>query len=794
MTTAITGRTPPAPSQVVTLPVKGMTCASCQAHVQHALADHPGVHDAAVNLVTESARVAYDPTVTSPSALVDAVRATGYGSDLPVPGRTAADDFEAQEREHAAAYQDLRFRTIVTAIAGAVAMVLSMPLMMAGAANRGMSSTADPVMRWVMQSMAPRMAGWLPWLFAIPVGVLSYGLLAITLGVMAWAGRGFYTSAWTAFRHHAANMNTLIAVGTGAAFLYSAVATIAPAVFTSHGLAPDVYYETVIIITALVLVGKVLEARATRQTTSALHTLIALQPASARVVQDDREIDVPVASVQPGQVVIVRPGERIPVDGAVVAGASAVDESMLTGESMPVEKVVGSQVIGGTVNRTGTFRYRATTLGEASTLARIVELMREAQGTRAPIQALADRVSGVFVPVVISLAILTVVVWFVAGGGGSERPPGELPLRSRCSLLPAPVPWAWPCQPLSWSRPAKVPSTVCSSRAAKHWSERASVDTIVFDKTGTITEGRPVVTDIVTTSPQLPERDLLTLVASLERASEHPLANAIVQAATQRSIALVGVERLDASPGLGADGRVAGREVVVGNAAFMQARGVDVAVLAGRADQLASQGKTLVYAAVDGQSAGLFAIADPVRPTSRAAVTRLRRLGLDIAMVTGDTPQTARAVGGQAGIERVVAGVLPSGKVDEIKRLQLDHRVVAMVGDGINNAPALAQADVGVAMGSGTDIAIEASDVTLLRGDLSGVVTAIRLSRRTMRTMKQKLFWALVYNVIGIPIAAGALYPAWGILLSPILASAAMALSSVSVVSNSLRLRRFHPT
>ena len=629
MTTAITGRTPPAPSQVVTLPVKGMTCASCQAHVQHALADHPGVHDAAVNLVTESARVAYDPTVTSPSALVEAVRATGYGSDLPVPGRTAADDFEAQEREHAAAYQDLRFRTIVTAIAGAVAMVLSMPLMMAGAANRGMSSTADPVMRWVMQSMAPRMAGWLPWLFAIPVGVLSYGLLAITLGVMAWAGRGFYTSAWTAFRHHAANMNTLIAVGTGAAFLYSAVATIAPAVFTSHGLAPDVYYETVIIITALVLVGKVLEARATRQTTSALHTLIALQPASARVVQDDREIDVPVASVRPGQVVIVRPGERIPVDGAVVAGASAVDESMLTGESMPVEKVVGSQVIGGTVNRTGTFRYRATTLGEASTLARIVELMREAQGTRAPIQALADRVSGVFVPVVISLAILTVVVWFVAGGGGSGA--AARGVAAAISVLVI----ACPCA-MGLAVPTAV--MVATGKSAEYGVlikggealERAGeVDTIVFDKTGTITEGRPVVTDIVTTSPQLPERDVLTLVALLERASEHPLADAIVQAATQRSIALVGVERLDASPGLGADGRVAGREVVVGNAAFMQARGVDVAVLAGRADQLASQGKTLVYAAVDGQSAGLFAIADPVRPTSRAAVTRLRRLGLE---------------------------------------------------------------------------------------------------------------------------------------------------------------------
>ncbi len=790
MTTAITERTPP--SELVTLRVKGMSCASCQAHVQQALTDQPGVHDATVNLVTESARVAYDPSVTSPAVLVEAVRATGYGSDLPVAGRSAADDFETQEREHAAAYQALRLRTIVSAIAGAIAMTLSMPLMMAGAANAGMSSAADPVMRWVMQSLAPRMAARLPWLFAIPSPALSYLLLAITLGVMAWAGRIFYTSAWTAFRHHAANMNTLIAVGTGAAFLYSAVATVAPAVFTSHGLAPDVYYETVIIITALVLVGKMLEARATRQTTSALHALIALQPASARVEQGEHEVDVPVASVRPGQIVIVRPGERIPVDGAVVAGASAVDESMLTGESMPVEKVVGSQVIGGTVNRTGAFRYRATTVGESSTLARIVDLMREAQGTRAPIQALADRVSAVFVPVVISLAIATVVVWFVGGGASSGA--AAHGIAAAISVLVIACPCAMGLAVPTAVMVATGKSAECGVliKGGEALERAGQVDTIVFDKTGTITEGRPVVTDIVTAA-QWPERDLLALVASLEQASEHPLADAIVQAATQRSIPLVAVERLDASPGLGADGRVSGREVVVGNAAFMQARNVDVGSLAVRADQLAAQGKTLVYAAVDGQPAGLFAIADPVRPTSRAAVTRLRRLGLDIAMVTGDTPQTAHAIGGQAGIERIVAGVLPSGKVDEIKRLQSGHRVVAMVGDGINDAPALAQADVGVAMGSGTDIAIEASDVTLLRGDLSGVVTAITLSRRTMRTMKQNLFWALVYNVIGIPVAAGVLYPAWGILLSPILASAAMALSSVSVVSNSLRLRRFHP-
>jgi Cu+-exporting ATPase len=783
------------PFETVTLPVKGMTCAGCQAHVQKALATEAGVQTAAVNLVTESARVSYDPSMTSPARLVSAVKASGYRSELPAPvtGRTISQDFLDQDRERATAYRAIRVKAIATLVAGAAAMLLSMPLMIDAAARSGMVSTADPIMHWLMDVFGARLADWLPWLFALPPALISYGLLVMTFAVMAWAGRDFYTSAWNAFRHHAANMNTLIAVGTGAAFLYSVVATTAPSVFTSQHLAPDVYYETVIIITAFVLLGKVLEARATRQTAAALHGLIALQPPTARLLREGQEVDVPVEAVRSGDVVIARPGERLPVDGEVISGTSAVDESMVTGESMPVEKSVGARVIGGTVNRTGAFRYRATTLGADSTLARIVELMREAQGTRAPIQALADRVSGVFVPVVISLAIFTFVAWYVIAGPG-----GEAAARGMAAAISVLV-IACPC-----AMGLAVPTAVLVStgkgaaygvliKGGEALQRTGEVDTVVLDKTGTITEGRPAVTDILTAGVEVSERDLVRLVASLEKASEHPLADAIVQAATQRAVPLVSAAELEALPGLGAEGRVSGRDVLVGNAALMSGRGIDISTFAEPSERLAAEGKTLVYASVDGQLAGLFAIADPVRPTSRALVERLHRIGIEVAMLTGDSPRSAGAVARSAAIDRVVAGVLPAGKVDEIKRLQESGRVVAMVGDGINDAPALAQADVGIAMGSGTDIAIEASDVTLLRGDLGGVATAIQLSRRTMRTMKENLFWALVYNVIGIPVAAGVLYPAFGILLSPILASAAMALSSVSVVSNSLRLRNFRP-
>jgi Cu+-exporting ATPase len=576
-------------------------------------------------------------------------------------------------------------------------------------------------------------------------------------------------------------------VGTGAAFVYSVIATLAPGFFVARGVAPDVYYEAVIIIIALILVGNALEARAKHQTASALRGLAGLQPGSARVIRNEQEMDIPIREVAHDEIVVVRPGERIPVDGVVVSGASAVDESMLTGESMPVAKQAGDAVIGGTVNRTGSFRLRATTLGKDSVLARIVTLMREAQGSRAPIQRLADRISAVFVPVVISIAIATFVTWFLTSGEGSV-------VRAFAAAVAVLI-IACPCA-MGLAVPTAV--MVATGRGAERGVlikggealERAgAVDTVILDKTGTITEGRPTVTDIVTVG-DIDERELLRLAASLERASEHPLADAIIAAAKERGITLDEALNFESVTGKGVLGWVGGCEVIAGTEALLKEHHVDVAPLSAQRSALSAQLRTVVLIAADGQPAGLLAIADPIKETSRAALAELRKLGLDLVLLTGDNEQTGKVIASKVGIERVVANVLPEGKVEEVKRLQAEGHVVAMAGDGINDAPALAQADIGIAMGTGTDIAMDAGDVTLMRGDLTGVADAIRLSRRTMRTMKQNLFWAFIYNVVGIPIAAGVLYPAFGILLSPVIASAAMAMSSVSVVSNSLRLRR----
>jgi P-type Cu+ transporter len=778
----------------ITIPVTGMTCAGCQAGVQKALQRTPGVQDATVNLMTGSAAVTFDPAATSPETLVEAIRETGYGAELPRPERTAFDEQEARDRDQEEEFRSLRLRALVSGAVGALAMVLSMPLMTAGAhaamknGNRG--AAADPFMRWAMESMSPALERIVPGLYRIDPGVLSWLLLVLTAGVMGGAGRHFYTRAWTSFRHRAADMNTLIAVGTGAAFLYSLTATAAPGFFLRHGLAPDVYYEAVVLILAFILTGNALEARAKSRTATALRALISLQPKMARVVRDEIEADVPVGELRSGETVIVRPGERVPVDGEVLSGRSAVDESMLTGESMPVEKGPGDRVIGGTVNRTGAFRYRATTLGADGVLAGIVRLMREAQGSRAPIQRLADRISAVFVPAVLALAAVTLVVWLAEGAP---------PVRAFAAAVAVLI-IACPCA-MGLAVPTAV--MVATGRGAElgllikggEALQRAGdVTAVVLDKTGTVTEGRPAVTDVVTV-PRMDADGLLRLVASLEASSEHPLADAIVRHARRRAqedhgLALAPVEGFQSLTGRGAVGVVEGSALAVGNAALLAEYAVKTEPLRAAAERLAGEGKTAVYAAVDGALAGLLAVADPIKPTSRAAVERMQKMGLDVVLLTGDDRRTAEAVARQAGISRVVAGVLPEGKVAEVKRLQAAGAVVAMVGDGVNDAPALAQADVGIAIGTGTDVAVEASDVTLMRGDLNGVAAAIALSRRTMRTMKQNLFWAFIYNVVGIPVAAGALYPAFGLMLSPILASAAMAFSSVSVVANSLRLRR----
>lgn len=698
--------------------------------------------------------------------------------------RSAVAEQEAQDRAQAAEFRHLRRLAVESLAAAALAMILSMPLMDTGHSGHG--PAADPFMAWAMGWVSPGLQAVAPWLYAIPASVLGFALLALSLGVMVRGGRHFYTRAWTAFRHHAADMNTLVAVGTGAAFLYSALATFRPDFFLSRGLQPDVYYEAVIFIIALVLTGNALEARARRQTSAALRALADLQPATARVTRDGHEFDVPVEDVTAGDHVLVRPGERIPVDGAVESGASAVDESMLTGEPLPVAKEAGSPVFGGTINRTGAFRYRATTVGEDGVLARIVRLMRDAQGSQAPIQRLADRISAVFVPVVLQLAIVTFAVWFVAAD--------VAPLARGLAAAVAVLIIACPC-----AMGLAVPTAlmVATGRGARQGilikgggvlQRAGDVTAVVLDKTGTITEGRPAVTEIVAVS--LDEDEVLRLAAALETLSEHPLAEAIVAHAAARGLSLPTAEGFVSVTGRGARGRVDGHDILVGNEAMLRDHAVAVEGLRAEAGRLAAEARTPIYVAVDGKPAGLIAVADPVRATSIAAVDRFRRLGLRVIMLTGDNERTARAVARAAGIDDVVAGVMPEGKVAEVKRLQAAGHIVAMVGDGINDAPALAQADVGIAMGTGADIAVEASDIALMRADLLGVADAIALSRQTMRVMKQNLFWAFLYNAAGIPVAAGLLFPAFGVLLSPILASAAMAFSSVSVVANSLRLRR----
>ena len=777
------------PATTITIPVEGMTCSACQARVQTALEQEPGVDRAAVNVMLANATVRFDPARLSPERLVEVIQATGYGAELPVPDRSVIDEQSARDEAQQEEYRELKGKAIVTGVLGVIAMILSMPLMTAGNTGHG----TDPFMGWAVRRLNPLVQALLPWLANVSHQQLSWTLLVLTVVVMAWTGRHFYVRAWIAFRHHSADMNTLVAVGTGAAFLYSLMATVTPGVFTSRGLTPDSYYEAVVLIIAFILAGNALEARAKRNTTAALRSLARLQPPTARVLRDGAERDLAVEAVHSGDEVIIRPGERIAVDGEVIWGESNADEAMLTGESLPVAKHVGDRVIGGTINGTGALRIRATTLGADSVLARIVQLMRDAQGARAPIQRLADRISGVFVPVVISIAIVTFVAWYLA----AEQAPAVRAFAASVAVLII----ACPC-----AMGLAVPTAVMVAtgkgaafgiliKGGEALQRSGDVDTIVLDKTGTVTEGAPAVTDVLLVpGGAVSESELFRLAGALERSSQHPLATAIVRAAEDRGIVLPAVEQFQSITGKGITGVVDGHAVVVGTAVLLADWGIPVAPLVEAADALAARGRTMICVAVNGAFAGVLAVADPVRSSTPAAIARLRALGLEVVLLTGDQRATAEAVAREIGLARVVAGVLPEGKVTEIERLQAAGRVVAMVGDGINDAPALARADIGIAMGGGTDVAVDAADIVLMRPDLGGVADAIALSRRTMRTMHQNLFWAFGYNVIGIPIAAGVLYPSTGILLSPILASAAMALSSVSVVSNSLRLRRWNPT
>jgi P-type Cu+ transporter len=738
----------------VTLPVRGMHCAACVGKVERALTGVPGVDAAAVNLATERATIAYDPARADLARLRAAIAAAGYElGELPTTESAGGPDRERAAR--AAEQRQLRTRVVV-------GVALSIPV--------------------VLGSM-PELFPWAPAWLRDP-GVL----LLLTTPVQFWVGAAFHRGFLHDLRYRSASMSTLVSLGTNAAYFFSVMVTLWPHAFMALGAMT--YYETAAVVITLVALGRWLEARARGRTSDAIRRLVALAPRTARVIRDGVEVDLPTSEVQVGDLLRIRPGERIAVDGVVVDGGSTVDQSMLTGESMPVETTSGAPVFAGTVNVTGSFVFRATRVGAATTLARIVRLVEEAQGSRAPIQRLADRVASVFVPIVLGIAAVTFLVWWLLG----PSPSLLYALTNTVAVLviacPCAMGLATPTAIMVGTGRGAELGVLIKSATALEMLHR--VDTVVFDKTGTLTIGRPTVTDVAALAPAT-EDDVLALAAAAEQGSEHPIGAAIVAAAKERGLALPPVTEFAAVPGLGIDALAPDGRVLVGSRAFLESRGVDISALLARAGSLAAEGKTLVYVVLAFRPLGVIAVADVLKPEAAPTVAALKRRGLAVIMLTGDARPTAEAIARRAGIERVVAEVLPEGKAREIAALGAAGRRVAMVGDGINDAPALAQADVGIAMGSGTDVALEAADVALMRGDLGGVLTVHALSRATIRIVKQNLFWAFGYNVVLIPVAAGLLYPLWGIRLSPILAGAAMAFSSVSVVTNSLRLKRWRP-
>ncbi|NEM05591.1 heavy metal translocating P-type ATPase [Geodermatophilus normandii] len=748
---------PPAATEATaacTLEIGGMTCASCVGRVERALDRVDGVTAAEVNLATEVATVRFDPQRVGLDELTAAVARAGYTATPRREAQPATGPAEAPAAEGDAHLTSLKRKWQVTLTVGLGLMVLMyVPLYL-------------DTMDWLMPA-----------------------ILVVATVVQYWAGRDVYRAAWTAARHRSTNMNTLVALGTGVAYLYSAFVTLWPAAAERWGLPLHVYFETSLVILALVLAGRWMEGRAKKRTAAAITALVGLAPKTARVLRDGAEVDVPVEQVVVGDLVRVRPGEKVPVDGVVTDGATAVDESMLTGESLPVDKAVGDTVIGATLNRTGTVVLRATAVGEDTALAQIVRLVEDAQGAKVPMQRLADRVSAWFVPIVLLLAAVTSVAWALLGPDT-----GRLTMAITTTIAVLII--ACPCA-LGLATPTAV--MVGTGRAAElgiligngdALETARRVTAVVLDKTGTITRGKPALAS-VTTVGGWTEDDVLALVAAAETGSEHPVAEAIVAAAADRGLTVPALRSFDAVPGHGVDAVVDDRHVLVGNAALMDARGVDVSALAGAAAGAAAAGRTPMFVAVDGRPAATIAVADTVRPGSAEAVAQLRALGVQVWMLTGDTTATAHAIADQVGIDSVLAEVLPADKAAEVRRLQEHGHVVAMAGDGVNDAAALSVADVGIAIGTGADVAIAASDITLVGGDLRGIVSAIALSRRTVTTMKQGLAWAFGYNLLLIPVAAGALYAWDGLLLDPVLASAAMAMSSVSVLTNALRLRRF---
>ncbi|HEX9863781.1 MAG TPA: heavy metal translocating P-type ATPase [Acidimicrobiia bacterium] len=745
-------------SSSIHLSVEGMTCASCVSTVETALSAVPGVIDARVNFASNTATV--DTAIEVPaSVLTAAVVASGYQATEVVE----EDDTSDTERvESERRYRLLMRKFWFAAVVSLPVIYLSYPEVFPGIPEKG--STA---LWWIWLAM----------------GVL-------TIPVLAWSGSQFFTGAWGALKHRSANMHTLIATGISAAWLYSTVAVLFPGFFPDEMLR-DVFYDVTAVVTALVVLGTALELRARARTSEAMKKLIGLQAKTARVLRDGTEVDISVGEVVVGDVVVVRPGEKIPVDGVVVSGSSAVDESMVTGEPIPVEKTEGATVIGATINRTGSFKFEATRVGRETMLAQIIRMVRDAQGSKAPIQRTVDKVSGYFVPAVMIIAVLTFMTWYTFG-------PSPALVYAVITMVTVLV-IACPCA-LGLATPTSLMVGIGKGaengiliRSGDALETAHRIDTVVVDKTGTITRGKPSLTDI-SAFQDLTEEEVLRLAASAEKGSEHPLGESIVRAAADRHLTLSEPSQFSAVPGHGIEARVDGYQVVLGTLKLMADRGIAAGPAESRLESLAEQGKTAMVVAVDGELAGVVAVADTLKDDSTEAIARLHRLGLEVVMLTGDNHRTAQAIAGMVGIDRVLAEVLPDEKATQIKLLQAEGKVVAMVGDGINDAPALAQADVGLAMGTGTDVAMESGDITLVKGSLTGVATAIELSQATMRNIHQNLVGAFAYNTLGIPIAAGLLYPAFGILLSPLIAGAAMAFSSVTVVTNANRLRRFKPT
>lgn len=746
--------------------VEGMTCASCVSRVEKKLRSLEGVANAQVNLASERATVEYLESRLGVKDFRDALEQIGY--HVPQEETESLSNHNQEEERHRQETRRLILKLVFSGLTGV--------LIMAG----GMRGTLGFLPAWESSTY-----------------YVLFFLLATP--VQFWGGWQFYRGAWTGLKHGYADMNTLIAVGTSVAYAYSVFATFFPSALQTFGPEVLVYYDTSAIIIALVLMGRLMEARAKGRASDAIKKLIGLQPKIARVEREGKELDIPVEQVIQDDIILVRSGEKIPVDGILVEGAATTDESMITGESLPVEKQVGDLVIGASINKTGYFKMKATRLGKDSVLAHIIKMVEEAQGSKASAQRLADQVAAVFVPAVIGLASLAFTVWWVFGTSLAALPTD--PFLFAMMIFISVMIIACPCA-LGLATPTAI--MVGTGRAAELGilikggeilEQAQKVDTVVFDKTGTLTLGQPKVTDIFTLSDQdMSDIELLSLAASLEKGSEHPLGEAVVAAAKKRDIILPSMQNFKVLPGFGVQARVKDHDVVIGNRKLMEEAGLDLSSVENELEEWARQGKTPILVQVDGRLRGAMATADQIKPHALETVVQLKQKGMKVIMITGDHAQTAHAVADVMGIDEVLAEVLPGDKANAVKQLMEQGRFVAMLGDGINDAPALAQAHIGIAMGSGTDIAMETSDITLMSQNLNAVVDAIELSRSTLRKIKQNLFWAFFYNILCIPIAAGVLYPAYGILLKPLFAAAAMSFSSVSVVSNSLLLKRFKPS